>query len=858
MSGAEATARAFVVRARASLAFQATAVFGVLTALLFWRYAASFTTTVPDAGDSLLIIWIMEWVERALTHAPSELFDAPMFHPFRDTLAYSDPLLPQALMALPLRLVGAGPVAAYNFVFLGSIVLAGVLTTMLFHELTQDRAAALAGAVVATFPAARLAHLAHLQLQVTVFWPVALLLIHRLAAMPRGRHVIALALALAAAPLASLYYGVFMALLLPPFALALWIGSSRSPRSLLALAGAAALAGSMLWPFARVYTRALGFLGQSRNVITWPELSHYFGTTWFADVSRWLPSRWVVEGDTPQWVGGGGALLLPVAAVAIGAETIRRRRRTAPADRALPAWAATSLPYVLMGCLAIFISLPPELSWFGHRIAHNPFSRMATLPGVRQLRDMQRTIFPVAIAGGALLAVLIGELRRRRPRLAAGLMAAAVVSTIVPAFSTVLPAHRPPPLEQLEPVYQWLAQQPEPMVIYEVPEAPFGEPMDFLWAAVHHKKRLVHGFSGYLPATDVTLRGETLGAYRPDFWRTLGMLGATHLVVHQERLSELPGGAATSLRIDMVAAAWRVATFRDADVYRVPPVSTGVQRPEHATPLSPMFTSGGQRSDPVRPCFEIRPNGPPLVAYVPDAAKISGVRFVAGTSFGDMEDVVQIERSEDLGAWRPAAHEPLMSTSLASYVQKPTATLWTRALVPPEEGSFMRMTSRGPASYFLCDLSFEASAGQVIEPLAPGFLRVTFNVAPALAPLALDGNPATRWDSGQSQNGSEWLEVDLGAPREIVAAVLELGHAPRDYGRELALDCAETPEVVVSGATIDGQNLLFERPHAAQVLPLSPPRRCRRLRIRQTGRSSENHWSVSELGVYVRPEGLRR
>src|SRR5262249_50201354 len=72
------------------------ALFTALTTFLFWRYALHPATTISDPGDPFLLIWIMEWVERAILHSPLSLFDAPMFHPFRDTLAYSDLVLPQA------------------------------------------------------------------------------------------------------------------------------------------------------------------------------------------------------------------------------------------------------------------------------------------------------------------------------------------------------------------------------------------------------------------------------------------------------------------------------------------------------------------------------------------------------------------------------------------------------------------------------------------------------------------------------------------------------------------------------------------------------------------------------------------
>jgi hypothetical protein len=431
-------------------------------------------------------------------------------------------------------------------------------------------------------------------------------------------------------------------------------------------------------------------------------------------------------------------------------------------------------------------------------------------------------------------------------------MTMTVLSTVVPFFSTRLPAYRPPPFERLPTVYQWLAEQPEPMIVYELPLPRIGpgSSLGFVWGAVHHKKRLVHGYSSYIPLTDTTLRGEWFGLDNADFWRTLGVLGATHLIVHTKQLAALPGGISALARLSHHAV-WRVASFSDAEVYRVPAVEAGPAKSDDLTGQQPMLATGARVSDAVGRCVEIGP-GAPLIAYVPESTTIAGLRFLTGTPFGDMDDAFQVDRSADLQSWRPAPHQPLMSTSLAEYLRKPTPALWTHAALPREAGPFVRVTSRGPGSFSLCELSVDASSMRAIEPVAPQLLHIETNPGNPLTPLALDGDSATRWISGTVQAGGEWLQIDLGAPREIVAVVLELGSARFDYGRELALDCGDGPESLRHGRRFDGRAELFERPFLAQVLPLAPPRRCRTLRVRQTGRATENGWSVAELHVYER------
>jgi hypothetical protein len=84
------------------------------------------TSTVPsDIGDPLLNTWILAWNSQALLTNPTELFNANIFFPLTNTLAYSEHLFSTAILALPLQLIGAEPILAYNVSLLITFPLAG-------------------------------------------------------------------------------------------------------------------------------------------------------------------------------------------------------------------------------------------------------------------------------------------------------------------------------------------------------------------------------------------------------------------------------------------------------------------------------------------------------------------------------------------------------------------------------------------------------------------------------------------------------------------------------------------------------------------------------------------------------------
>lgn len=78
-----------------------------------------------DNGDYVLNARAISWVAHQLPRQPSHLFDANFFYPERRTLAYSEAMLVQGALAVPLRAAGAGPVMTYNLLFMLGLALTG-------------------------------------------------------------------------------------------------------------------------------------------------------------------------------------------------------------------------------------------------------------------------------------------------------------------------------------------------------------------------------------------------------------------------------------------------------------------------------------------------------------------------------------------------------------------------------------------------------------------------------------------------------------------------------------------------------------------------------------------------------------
>jgi len=88
-------------------------IFYVTLAVVFFVLALWFTGipiaeinhVLPSGGDSLLVSYIWSWEMHQIPINPLELFNANIFAPFKNTLAFTEHMLGSLLLAWPLFLI---------------------------------------------------------------------------------------------------------------------------------------------------------------------------------------------------------------------------------------------------------------------------------------------------------------------------------------------------------------------------------------------------------------------------------------------------------------------------------------------------------------------------------------------------------------------------------------------------------------------------------------------------------------------------------------------------------------------------------------------------------------------------------
>jgi hypothetical protein len=201
---------------------------------------------IADRADGQLSVWLVAWDAHVAAGGPGRLFDAPIFHPAPQALAFSENMLLPALLAAPATLLG-GPVLGYNLVFLLGALLSGVGVQLLVRRMGGDPLAAFVAGVLYAAGAQRWARIVHLHEQFTPFLPFALLALERFWERRTLRRALLVGVALAFQAMASIYLGVILATLLGLLALLALCGGLRAAEAA-RLGIGLALGGSLVLP----------------------------------------------------------------------------------------------------------------------------------------------------------------------------------------------------------------------------------------------------------------------------------------------------------------------------------------------------------------------------------------------------------------------------------------------------------------------------------------------------------------------------------------------------------------------------------------------------------------------------------
>ena len=506
IEGASRTRRASAV----AVLFVALTVF--LTYPLAFRAGSAVIGADPDTE---LFIWTLAWDTHAFTTRPLAIFDANIFYPYADTLAYSENLIGSGLVAAPVLWMTGNPVLALNLVTLLSIVLCGVGAFVLARRVGAGYPAAIVAGVVFAFAPSRFFRISQLHLTAVQWIPFTLASLHAYFDTGRARDLRLAAVFFSLQALTSGHGAVFLIVATLAFlAYRLAIGDSldlaRRARDL-GWIGILALLPAVL--VVLPYRDVQAEMGLRRGLENWAPAAQSFLAS-PTHVQTWLISL------VPGWRINerASAILFPGFLPVLLACLAFLRRPSKTTTGRDPA-----IFYALLTLIALLlVSGPPFGMW----------PLVYWLPGMNFIRVPSRFMI-LATLGIAVLAGLgfdrAATLFSRRRQ---GLVAVIAISLLVIEF-TAIPFGLDPYQLKHPAADRWLDGQPKPFSVAEVPVV-LNERYQtaYMLHSTAHWQRTVHGYSGMRPPLHEQLYRELTRFPDEDSLESLAELHVTYVVVH--------------------------------------------------------------------------------------------------------------------------------------------------------------------------------------------------------------------------------------------------------------------------------------------------------------------------------------
>ncbi|CAN5367849.1 hypothetical protein BH23ACI1_BH23ACI1_16910 [soil metagenome] len=587
---------------RDRLAYHAPALlfFAVLTFLLaFPVVAALFSSRIPGwEGDNLYYVRSMWWWKRALLDLGiSPFVDVTAYYPVGHQIAYSEMTPTNTLLFLPVTAL-FGPEISYNVVLLFSFVATGFATYLWVHYLTGSRSAGLLAGTIVGFLPFRFAHLPGHLPQMTMQWiPLALYAFERFLDRPRNRAAAWLGVWVAFTIVGCWYYGYALALIFPVYAVARTAGDwsvwrSRDWWQGILVSGM--VAGVIVAPFLyqMLTLSSEGRLERSLAemqswALNWydlfiPNLIH---PLWGETASLWFPKQRALW---PEKVHALGYAAMGSAIVGL----IGWRARRKPVLLALMAvWVVSYLialgPFLNSGDEMVRLPLPAAAARLAANVAgagegseaHESFLADGVpvplpsallhkfVPFTSGMRVMARFSIWTALATAALagfgLVTLMAWADRRWGPAARGALAASIIACA--AFESI--SHIPTMPVGPRTVDVWLADQPDEVVIVELPVDQATRGLQNYWST-RHRRNSLFGWSGDSFPPPVLV--ERLAALNDFPSRSsvefLRASRATHLLLTP---SQIPDWDTMQRLVGAEPALDYVQTFGDVQVYRI-------------------------------------------------------------------------------------------------------------------------------------------------------------------------------------------------------------------------------------------------------------------------------------------------
>ena len=503
------------MRFRGSVEATAVVLGGVILAGVFTLpYILHFNNAGRlDTNDGRWSIWVVSWVAHALTSDPRQLFNANIFYPHSNALAFSEGNIVEGVIGAPVWVLTNNPYTTHNFIFLFSFAQSFIATYYLVRHLTGDRRAAMIAGILYAYCPFAFARQAHIQLLMIGFLPWVMLAWHRFLDRTSIARAVELGIVMTLSGLACAYYGIFAGGMIA-FA-SIWFAITRRRWNDRHYVGGVAIAAVVcigsITPFFLPYLQMQESTGFER-----PLTGQYS-----ANIGAWLvSSAWSHRWWAPYLTAPSEVLFPGILAIVLGIWGARIALRSPQRDIAIY--------YIGLALFTFWLTFGPKAGLYT--------ALYYTVPVFSFLRAPSRagivvTLCLVVLAAPAMVALL----KRRHANLAA---AALLLLATADVYRAPLRMREAPPLPN---VYRTLASLPKGPVI-ELPfwatSIEYHRHAEYMLASTAHWQPLINGYSDHIPQ-DFRDHAPTLVNFpSPESFAILQPMQARYAVFHLDLMAQ--------------------------------------------------------------------------------------------------------------------------------------------------------------------------------------------------------------------------------------------------------------------------------------------------------------------------------
>ena len=506
-------------------------------------------------ADPLLNTWILSWnVHKISSGDFRNFFDANIFYPHKKTLAYSEILLPQSLVAWPVLAVSKNPILAYNLVLLFAFITSGLGMYFLARFHTKNTLAGIIAGTIYAFSPFMFDHLGHIQILTAGGIPLSFLFLYKFIETERYRDLLFLVLFYCLQSLANLYYALYLTLFLGLVIVFQTISKRkyRDARFLAKLGLFVLMAIIILGPFFYQYSKAYEDINYSRRIGTYATLTSFLATS--SQNRLYGKLTLPFSAHEAKLFPGIVAFLLALLGIVYGLKQKKEKKTI----------------WIYSGILvfAFLFALGPKGPYlFLHEY----------VPGFKALRAVARVhiivIFSLAVFASFGIQALSKKFQGWKRWAVPSVL---LVLILIEYLSIPLPLRSVPVKDEIPGVYKWLAaQKDKEMAVLELPLPPpkmrAGRWECYrIYYSAYHWKNLVNGYSGFSPLLYKELRHRWQNLSVARNVRGFKELGIRYIILHtsffkspqeiSQRMSEL-----TQLKNDLLF----VRRFGEACVFEL-------------------------------------------------------------------------------------------------------------------------------------------------------------------------------------------------------------------------------------------------------------------------------------------------